>query len=409
MQLYHEWCDKHNYALHNLDKFTEQVSYTSLDILHCKLNLNTTINKGLTLFCRDLKLVTTVLLKQFCEEADAGYFARRIKTDKKYDAINLSVPGNIWKREGYAIWEVLHKIKQHVIAEHMQNEEFDTFVTYYTLLYAILAVCLKIQEVCNKAINMDPSVDATLVKMIDVGQNVLWAVLHLCPAWFHYYLLQNLVVLPLHTYENLVRSPFRIGPCSYSQEGAESIQYSKGKVYISGHSNSSTKIVLQNTLKAGVIGTIWSLYHEVPGYIDGLYKSLQEGVKEDSTSKVSPSWDIDERFQADNAPFYNDSIPHFFDFLQDIYTGKLKVPQKKRQTRIAQACQGSAMPESFNDVVLDSEVGKEILEVVTEDDDMDSDTNLALQEHDSDFESADAGQKSMSSQPLAGTKRLQLG
>ena len=76
---------------------------------------------------------------------------------------------------------------------------------------------------------------------------------------------------------------------------------------------------------------------------------------------------------------------------------------------VALACQDSDIPESFDDIELNIELRKETLEVIDEDDDMDSDTNNVLQEHDSDFETDNTGPKSMPSKPLVGNKRRTMG
>ena len=221
-------------------------------------------------------------------------------------------------------------------------------------------------------------------------------------------MLQNLVVLPIHTYENLPRSPFRIDPNAYSQEGAESMQYAKGKVYISGHSNSRTRIVLQNTMKASVIGTHWALYHQIPGYIESLYGSIQEANKDESTSKVEPSWNISDDFEADNAPFYNDSSSELYELLQQIYKGQCTLPLQKKSTNAAVICQESLLPENFDDIVEDCENNQVVIQYIDQDEDMDSDPGNLLQEHDSDFESPETGMETMVNQNITGHKRRHM-
>ena len=387
-KLYAEWCDQNDYGYHKLQQFTKGVSYTSTDILHSQLNVTGVLNKGLTLFCKRLKIVTTQQLHDWFKACNANYIARRINTRKVHADINISMPGNIFKKEGNAIFEVLHKMKLYVQQSEHGHEEYYTFQRYYSLLYATVTVTLKTLEYCNREMIWEADADAKLVKLINAGQNVIWSICKYCPEWLHYYLFQNAVSLPVHTFENIKLSPMRYGPKSYSQEGAENCQNVKGKVYIGAHSNGRTFNVLRNTLRSAMISTVFGIHKKIPAMMESLYKALKTDIRRRETGDYMQSWNINDDFMSHSAPVTKED-DDLYDMFQDTCYG-IKKEQKHKPTVVEFDLRHSQLPPDFHDITDMLQQQKLSIDVETDDDDMSS---CAISVHSSEFSADDDDQK----------------
>ena len=189
---------------------------------------------------------------------------------------------------------------------------------------------------------------------------------------------------------------------AYSNEIGESFQYKKGKVYIAGHSNGQSQTVMINAMRSSVISTIFGLHREIPAAMNSLYDALRAKIND--TNAVENTWRIDDNFQAEDCPFFEDERD-YTELLEQIVNPAQTEIELVDLTTIADQCVHAEMPDNFDEIETDYQQDAQVYEV---ENDITDDNDSFYTARESEMENSDAedtAETSNVSNTYAGKKR----